>query len=42
MLEPKIKFKDKTQRYMIFFQEAIKLSAFLMGHHTNDKKWRKQ
>ena len=42
MLEPKIKFKDKTQRYMIFFQEAIKLSVFLMGHHTNDKKWRKQ
>ena len=34
MLEPKIKFNDKKQKYMIFFQEAIKLSLSLMGHHT--------
>ena len=31
MLEP------KTKVYDIFFQEAIKLSVSLMGHHTEER-----
>ena len=37
MLEPKLNLTIKKHDLYIFFQEAIKLSVSLMGHHTEKK-----
>ena len=34
MLEPKIEFNNKKTKIYDFFQEAIKSSVPLMGHHS--------